>query len=111
VTEHLAVHIFLGMVQSASRRIAVGCRHGLFRHFHLPCKVIPLFHLLFTSFRLLRPTSSHPLFAPRASFWPKGELGGLPVMGLALGEYKLMPVWIWVYCLLWWLIQVGRCPS
>jgi hypothetical protein len=44
------------------------------------------------------------------SFWPKGELGGLPVMGLALGDYKLMPRWIWIYCLVWWFIQVGRCP-
>ncbi len=49
------------------------------------------------------------MFAPRASFWPKGELGGLPVMGLALGEYKLMALWIGGYCLLWWFVQVGPC--
>ena len=46
------------------------------------------------------------MFAPRGSFWPKGELGGLPVMGLALGEYKLMPRWVWIYCLLCWFFQV-----
>ena len=50
------------------------------------------------------------MFAPRASFWPKGELGGLPVMGLALGEYKLMTLWIGGYSLLWWFVQVGPCP-
>jgi hypothetical protein len=30
----------------------------------------------------------------------------LPVMGLALGDYTLMPLWIWIYCLIWWFIQV-----
>jgi H+-transporting ATPase len=40
-----------------------------------------------------------------ASFWPEGELDGLPVMGLALGDYTLMPLWIWIYCLIWWFIQ------
>jgi H+-transporting ATPase len=40
-----------------------------------------------------------------ASFWPRGQLGGLPVAGLALGEYKVMPGWIWIYCLLCWCIQ------
>ncbi len=53
----------------------------------------------------------HIRICPLTSFWPKGELGGLPVIGLALGEYKLMPLWIWIYCLLWWFIQVGRCPA
>ncbi len=40
-----------------------------------------------------------------ASFWPKGTLDGLPVMGLALGQYKLLPLWIWIYCILWWFVQ------
>ena len=65
-------------------------------------------------FSLFSPPPSYFLTsasAPLTSFWPKGELGGLPVMGLALGEYKLMPRWIWIYCLLWWFIQVGRCPA
>ncbi len=51
------------------------------------------------------PILSH-LFLP-SSFWPEGKLGGLPVMGLARGDYKLMPLWIWTYCLIWWFIQVG----
>jgi len=40
-----------------------------------------------------------------ASFWPEGLLDGLPVMGLALGEYTNMPLWIWIYCIIWWFIQ------
>ena len=45
-----------------------------------------------------------------ASFWPAGLLDGLPVMGMAIpdeatGNYTLMPLWIWVYCIVWWLIQ------
>jgi len=41
-----------------------------------------------------------------ASFWPEGDLDGLPVKGLALGDYSLMPLWIWIYCLIWWFVQV-----
>jgi H+-transporting ATPase len=41
-----------------------------------------------------------------ASFWPEGKLDGLPVMGLALGDYTLWPLWVWIYCLVWWFIQV-----
>ena len=40
-----------------------------------------------------------------ASFWPKGTLDGLPVMGLALGNCPLLPLWIWIYCILWWFVQ------
>eukprot|EP00960_Hanusia_phi_P064836 765932-Hanusia_phi.AAC.1 len=40
-----------------------------------------------------------------ASYWPEGNLDGLPVMGLARGTYTLMPLWIWIYCLIWWFIQ------
>jgi H+-transporting ATPase len=40
-----------------------------------------------------------------ACVWPEGLLDGLPVMGLALGDYKLMPLWIWIYCIIWWFIQ------
>ncbi|EKX32039.1 hypothetical protein GUITHDRAFT_82635 [Guillardia theta CCMP2712] len=40
-----------------------------------------------------------------ASYWPEGSLDGLPVMGLARGTYKLMPLWIWIYCIIWWFIQ------
>ena len=40
-----------------------------------------------------------------ASFWPEGLLDGLPVKGLSLGGYKNMPLWIWIYCIIWWFIQ------
>lgn len=75
-----------------------------------------------------------------ATFWPEGNLDGLPVSiecpaadlalsmghlfnmhsecklvadwsmaeqvkGLALGEYKLMPIWVWAYCIVWWFVQ------
>ena len=40
-----------------------------------------------------------------ACVWPEGLLDGLPVMGLALGDYKLLPLWIWIYCIIWWFIQ------
>jgi hypothetical protein len=36
----------------------------------------------------------------------------MDVMGLALGEYRLWALWVWIYCLIVWLIQdaakVGR---
>ncbi len=34
-------------------------------------------------------------------------LDGLPVQGLALGGYTLFPLWVWIYCIIWWIIQVG----
>ncbi|EKX41028.1 hypothetical protein GUITHDRAFT_75022 [Guillardia theta CCMP2712] len=40
-----------------------------------------------------------------ASFWPESELDGLPVKGLALGTYKTMPLWVWIYSIIWWFIQ------
>eukprot|EP00121_Abeoforma_whisleri_P000944 Awhi_evm1s839 len=40
-----------------------------------------------------------------ACVWPSGESDGVPVEGLARGDYKLMAVWVWLYCLVWWAIQ------
>mmetsp|Transcript_4533 Transcript_4533/g.13670 ORF Transcript_4533/g.13670 Transcript_4533/m.13670 type:complete len:130 (-) Transcript_4533:502-891(-) len=40
-----------------------------------------------------------------ASYWPEGDLDGLPVKGLALGDYSLWPLWVWIYCIIWWIIQ------
>eukprot|EP00123_Amoebidium_parasiticum_P015103 comp22787_c0_seq2/m.35684 comp22787_c0_seq2/g.35684 ORF comp22787_c0_seq2/g.35684 comp22787_c0_seq2/m.35684 type:complete len:1075 (-) comp22787_c0_seq2:451-3675(-) len=40
-----------------------------------------------------------------ASVWPEGETDGIPVAGLATGSYKLYPLWIWIYCIIWWFIQ------
>jgi H+-transporting ATPase len=42
-----------------------------------------------------------------ACVWPEGLLDGLPVMGLAMGQYRLLPLWIWMYCILCWFIQDG----
>mmetsp|Transcript_14681 Transcript_14681/g.43032 ORF Transcript_14681/g.43032 Transcript_14681/m.43032 type:complete len:940 (+) Transcript_14681:400-3219(+) len=39
------------------------------------------------------------------SLWPKGQTDHVPTEGLALGDYTLMPLWIWVYCIVWWWIQ------
>eukprot|EP00201_Polytomella_parva_P007728 CAMPEP_0175064506 /NCGR_PEP_ID=MMETSP0052_2-20121109/15374_1 /TAXON_ID=51329 ORGANISM="Polytomella parva, Strain SAG 63-3" /NCGR_SAMPLE_ID=MMETSP0052_2 /ASSEMBLY_ACC=CAM_ASM_000194 /LENGTH=1224 /DNA_ID=CAMNT_0016330871 /DNA_START=383 /DNA_END=4057 /DNA_ORIENTATION=+ len=39
--------------------------------------------------------------------WPKGKTDGIPTLGLARGEYTMMPLWIWIYCLVWWIIQDG----
>jgi len=40
-----------------------------------------------------------------ASFWPEGTVDKLPVEGLAHGDYSLMPLWVWIYCVIWWFIQ------
>ncbi|GLC35934.1 hypothetical protein PLESTB_000520900 [Pleodorina starrii] len=40
-----------------------------------------------------------------ACVWPKGKTDNTPTEGLAYGEYTLMPLWIWIYCLVWWWIQ------
>ena len=29
----------------------------------------------------------------------------MQVQGLALGEYRLWPIWVWLYCIVWWFIQ------
>lgn len=40
-----------------------------------------------------------------ASLWPEGHTDGIATMGLATGSYKLYPLWVWLYCLGFWLIQ------
>lgn len=49
-----------------------------------------------------------------ACFWPGNAptfwTDGMPVRGLALGDYKLWALWVWVYCVFWWLVQVGGAP-
>ena len=40
-----------------------------------------------------------------ACWWPEGTLDRIAVMGLARGNYKLMPLWIWLYSLFCWFIQ------
>eukprot|EP00884_Botryococcus_braunii_P018072 jgi/Botrbrau1/4949/Bobra.0122s0027.1 len=43
------------------------------------------------------------------TFWPESELEELPVLGLgrsdAVSNYKLWPIWVWIYCLVWWFVQ------
>lgn len=52
------------------------------------------------------------------TFWPPMELESLPVVGLgrnaispefqAGGPYtdtKLWPIWIWIFCIVWWFVQ------
>ena len=36
---------------------------------------------------------------------------GMAIPDEATGNYTLMPLWIWVYCLVWWLIQVASPSS
>jgi H+-transporting ATPase len=40
-----------------------------------------------------------------ASFWPKGKLDHMPIEGLAYSDQKLLPLYVWLYSLFWWLIQ------
>jgi len=37
--------------------------------------------------------------------WPVGTIDNIPTEGLAMGDYKLFPLWVWIYCLIWWLLQ------
>jgi H+-transporting ATPase len=47
-----------------------------------------------------------------ACVWPKGSLDDVPVEGLTLSDYKLWPLWIWIYCVICWFIQVrGGSPQ
>ena len=49
-----------------------------------------------------------------ACVWPEGETDHTPTEGLALGEYRLWPLWIWIYCIIWWFLQdiaKARCAA
>ena len=41
----------------------------------------------------------------------QGILDGLPVLGLALGDYTLFPLWVWIYCICWWFVQARAPPG
>lgn len=41
-----------------------------------------------------------------ACFWGDSTIDGLKVRGLVLGQYKLWPLWVWIYCIVWWFVQV-----
>lgn len=40
-----------------------------------------------------------------ACVWPKGDVDGIAVEGLARGGYTLWPLWIWLYCVVFWFVQ------
>ncbi len=40
-----------------------------------------------------------------ACAWPIGTLDGSYVEGLALGDYRLMPLWVWIFSIVCWFIQ------
>jgi hypothetical protein len=40
-----------------------------------------------------------------ACWWPEGTLNRIAVMGLARGDCKLMPLWIWLYSIFFYFIQ------
>ncbi|GAB4816895.1 hypothetical protein N2152v2_003941 [Parachlorella kessleri] len=42
-----------------------------------------------------------------ACIWPEGTLDDVPVEGLTKGDYKLWPLWIWIYCIIAWFIQAS----
>ena len=37
--------------------------------------------------------------------WCAGAPDDISALGLAYGDYTLMPLWIWLYCIVWWFIQ------
>lgn len=54
-----------------------------------------------------------------ACFWGNGVIDGQHVRGLAIktesSPYTLWALWVWIYCIVWWFIQVShlheRCNS
>ena len=41
-----------------------------------------------------------------ACIWPMSRPDGIPTLGLERNAPYLLPVFIWVYCIIWWFIQV-----
>jgi H+-transporting ATPase len=40
-----------------------------------------------------------------ACSWPKAEPDKRQVEGLARGDYRLWPLWCWLYCIFWFFVQ------
>lgn len=43
-----------------------------------------------------------------ATFWRESSPDGLDTTGLSVGgdsAEKLLPLWVWIYCIIWWIIQ------
>lgn len=51
--------------------------------------------------------SSHQICARFAMLGADITCMGHQVVGLAHGDYTLMPLWVWIYCIIWWFIQVS----
>lgn len=43
-----------------------------------------------------------------ACVWPMSRPDGIPTLGLERNAPYMLPVFIWVYCLVWWVIQVRK---
>ena len=41
-----------------------------------------------------------------ACIWPRSKPDGIPTLGLELKEPRILPVYLWIYCIIWWVIQV-----
>ena len=40
-----------------------------------------------------------------ACYWPNSRPDGIPTMGLELKPPYILPLFIWLYCIVWWFIQ------
>jgi H+-transporting ATPase len=41
-----------------------------------------------------------------ACIWPHSRPDGIPTVGLERRMPYILPLYIWIYCLFWWLVQV-----
>ena len=47
-----------------------------------------------------------------ACVWPLSRPDGIPTLGLLRrGNNHILPLYIWIYCILWWFIQVRSCAK
>ena len=46
-----------------------------------------------------------------ACVWPKSTPDGILSLGLALAKPHVLALYIWIYCLVWWFIQVSSLSS
>ena len=42
-----------------------------------------------------------------ACVWPRSKPDGIPTVGLHRQSPHILPVFIWAYCIFWWIIQVN----
>ena len=42
-----------------------------------------------------------------ACVWPYGDVDSIESLGLALGRPHVLALYIWIYCIVWWFIQVS----